>query len=182
MTIFRIGGFELQSTDSNGDPNDPSQDVEKITIGIDSNDDSSIDLELGSGSYSPDSNLTTIVFDEPLQVSQINKLVITYDLKAAPVLVLSKPLKQGLGLAAFLLLIPFGLGLYHRRKLLAGFLLISTVFLVVSCSDGTAKPPQSQTRTHQLHVTGIDAWSEITGEKLEVEGLPLSSAIMTVDN
>ncbi len=175
---LRIGGIELQSTDGNGNPNNPSQDVEKITIGIDNNNDNKIDSELGSGNYSPNSNVTKIAFTEPLRVDQVNNLTINYDLRAAPALSLS--FRKGLGLAAFLLLIPFGLGLYYRRKLLAGFLLISTVFLVVSCSNSTSKPPQSQSRTHQLHITAVDAWSEITKEKLQIEGLPISSAVMTV--
>ncbi len=81
------------------------------------------------------------------------------------------------------LLFPVGVIIspYRKHKVIGTLILISAICLLVSCSSSGKKSIQ-QKSTHQAHIVDIELLDEIDGQQLEIEGLPLSSPVMTVVN
>ena len=164
--------------------------VKSVNFAVDVNGDGELNNNEQSFFVGAYDSLNKKTFELALQLSSENELepsanpeaniLIIYELSSTLfTLDFNNPRTWG----ALALLFPLGIfvGFYRKRKILGNLIIISTIFLLASCSSSSKQPIQSKS-THQVHVIGLEVLDKVGGEPLEVEGLPLSSPVMTVVN
>jgi uncharacterized repeat protein (TIGR01451 family) len=169
VTDYALAGLTLHAS---GTGNDAS-DITAVKLFPDNNGNGLVDtgedtLQISSGVFSTNDGTLNLSF-APTGILAGRNYLIALDFNS----VIARN-QFGISLGSVFMLA--GIGFSRRRKLSLGLLGLGLMVMLVSCPGGTSLP---ETRTYKLTLTAINI--QKAGSSATVSGLPLSSAVLSVE-
>ncbi len=169
VTDYALAGLTLQAS---GTGNDAS-DIAAVRLFPDNNGNGIVDadegsLQISSGVFAANDGTSQLSF-APGGILNGRNFLVALDFNSSLAM---NPF--GISLGGVLMLV--GIGFPRRRKFGLGLLALGLMVALVSCPGGSTTP---ETRTYKLTLTAINI--QKAGSSAAVSGLPLSSAVISIE-